>query len=98
MLYRVKALVASFTLVYNSVLAASSSSSVARSHLFTVSGSDVGGRRRRRPYLVTSVSSTLNHSWTRVWSTHGSGRVGLAHKIIRLGWVGLSRVQCQKMH
>ena len=30
------------------------------------------------------------HPWV------GSGRVGLSHKIIRLGWVGLSRVQCQK--
>ena len=34
-------------------------------------------------------------SWTWVESIHGSGWVGLGHKIIHLVWVGLGWVQCQ---
>jgi len=41
----------------------------------------------------------LLQNWTWVGSIHGSGlsmdRVGLGHKILRLEWVGLGRVQCQ---
>ena len=38
----------------------------------------------------------LIQRWTWVGTIHGSGWVGLGHKILRLGWVGLDRVQCQK--
>ena len=42
----------------------------------------------------------LSRSWTLVGSAHGSGRVhprvGLGYKILRLGWVGLGRVQYKK--
>ena len=44
----------------------------------------------------------LSRSWTWVGSIHGSGWVesgwiGLDHKILRVGWIGLGRVQCQKI-
>ena len=38
-------------------------------------------------------SSELNVGRVRPWV--GSGRVGLGHKILHLGWVGLLRVQSQ---
>jgi len=43
----------------------------------------------------TVYSTELDIGRVHPWV--GSGRVGLGHKILRLGWVGLGRAQCQNI-
>ena len=53
-------------------------------------------RQRSLPYNGQQRHCCRVQSWTWVESIHGSGRVGLGHKIFRLGWVVLRRVWCPK--
>jgi len=46
---------------------------------------------RLRWRIYSELDMGRVHPW--VWL----GRVGLGHKILRLGWIGLGRVQCQKI-
>ena len=52
------------------------------------------------PFPCTSLIQSVSRVPTSLWFGQGSGpstgRVGLGHKILSLGWVGLGRVQCQK--
>ena len=60
---------------------------------------DREGWKGKRELREMEDEMEAKQSWTWVGSIHGSGRVGsvgLGHKIIRLGWVGMGRVECQK--
>ena len=47
-------------------------------------------------FVLVAVADGVAQRWTLVGSGPSMGRVGLGRKILRLAWVGLDSVQCQK--